>query len=482
MPFKLDVDRLTKEELVWELKIRGIAESDNVDSLRKSLRSALSVEKDASFIQTFDVENVEEECNICETKLTDINNILKEFTGSTSQVRKLETKICHTFNRLEHVKSDETLIKEKRANLLKGLMESIETYNAKVRTLRQVEQVQVPTDPRLFTRPGISENATQQVPLSSSPQSQMNDSFVDPNISNSSIGTTCKSVPVYKWQLKFSGQPSESFNAFLEEVEEHCQSRNVDKVQLFASARDLFTGDALRMYNWFKKHVSDWNGLVRLMKEEYVPSAEKLWQQILTRTQGGTESIGLYVAVMTGLFDRMPTPVAESLRMQVLRRNILPFFQERLALTEISTPLELIELCRRIEETRESVDRFKPPNLSSLSLEPDLAYAGSSRRSRPSLAEVQVQEPVCWRCRTPGHVVKDCPTKKNDFRCFGCGREGFVKSNCPSCNKNTRFNRNQLNQGNSGADSGNRNNRGEARNPINVNRGRNSSGNGSQRQ
>ena len=43
MPFKLDVDRLLKDELVYELQIRGITESDNVDALRKTLRSALSV-------------------------------------------------------------------------------------------------------------------------------------------------------------------------------------------------------------------------------------------------------------------------------------------------------------------------------------------------------------------------------------------------------------------------------------------------------
>lgn len=473
MPFRLDVDRLHKDELVWELKARGIAESDNVDSLRKSLRSAMAVERDASFVSTLCFEgDVSEELNICKTKLTEISKSIQTFTGTISQVRKLETKFCHLYNRLEHLRTSDDELRKQRATLLKKLMEFIEEYQSKRRNVQQV--VDIPTDPRFRETLSnvLTDDSSPQPHNTSSPRNDLNRSML--NSSNLAVGG--HSVPVYKWQLKFAGRPTESFNAFLEEVEEHCQSRNIDKDQLFASARDLFTGDALRMYNWLKRHVSDWNGLVRLMKEEYVPSAEKLWQQILLRTQGSTESIGLYVAIMTGLFDRMPTRVTDSLRMQVLRKNILPFYQERLALTEVNNPFELIELCRKIEEIRESVNTFKPPNLSTLTLEPDLAYAGPSKPSKPSVAEVQVIEPTCWRCRLPGHVVRDCPKKKHDFRCFGCGRDGFTKNTCPTCRPGRFSQTRNIDQRRENAD---RDQRRDNTNRNNRNHG--NSGNGSQR-
>lgn len=439
MPFKLDVDRLLKDELVYELKIRGIAESDNVDALRKSLRSALSIEKDSSFVFHLPlVESTTDELDICETKLKDISTVLSTFSGSISQVRKVETKICHTNDRLHRFNTKDVTLLERRSTLLKELMDLIGEYNGKVRSLDDIQAVQQqnnPADPNFSLLPVHTSSPSQ--PLSS------NSNAVFHQTSSSSH---IKSVPVYKWQIKFSGKPSESFNAFLEEVDEHCRSRCVDKAQLFESARDLFAGDALRLYSWLKRFVTDWDGLVALMKDEYIPSADKLWQQILARTQGESESVCLYVAIMIGLFDRMPTLVTDSLRLQVLRKNILPFFQERLALTEIKTPFELIELCRKIEITRDSVNSFRPPNLSSLSLEPDLAYLSSPRRAGNRLDEINVRELVCWRCKERGHVVKDCSRPKHDFQCYSCGRAGFTKSTCPTCNKDSKAQSNHNSQ------------------------------------
>lgn len=243
MPFKLDVDRLSKDELIWELKARSIAESDSVDSLRKSLRSAMAVEKDASFGAVLCFEgDASVELDICETKLTEIHNSLQTFTGTANQVRKLETKFCHLYNRLEPVKGDDVQLKIKRSTLLKNVMEFIEEYQSMRRNIQQT--VDIPTDPRFRENINVSTSSNAQPAMTSSPRNQS----TNPAVNNTSFVASGHSVPVYKWQLKFSGQPTESFNAFLEEVEEHCQSRNVDRDQLFASARDLFTGDALRMY------------------------------------------------------------------------------------------------------------------------------------------------------------------------------------------------------------------------------------------
>lgn len=450
MSFKLDVDRLNKEELIWELKVRGIAESDNVDALRKSLRSALALEKNSSHIhrESFNADAVEE-LTICEAKIKEIESSITGFSGLIGQCKKIETKIAHSHSRLEWINSDDTTLMRRRAALLRTLMEITATYQSKHTDLVQPGPSQphvAPTDPRFqASLVQTAGNVTPPFPQTSSPvgHSTLNQQ----GASNIPAQNSFKSIPVYKWQIKFSGHPHESLNAFLEEVEEHCQSRNVDKAQLFSSARDLFAGDALRMYNWFKRYASDWDSLVRLLKEEYVPPAEKLWEQILNRTQGVTESIGLYVATMTTLFDRMPTPVTSSLRMQVLRKNILPFFQERLALTEIQTPLELIELCRKIEETRVSVNNFKPPSLSTLTYEPDLNYSGNFRRPKGVVSEIDASHILCWRCRAPGHMAKDCPKKKHEFRCFGCGREGFTTKTCPVCNPQPSHSGNKFFQG-----------------------------------
>lgn len=101
------------------------------------------------------------------------------------------------------------------------------------------------------------------------------------------------------------------------------------------------------------------------MKEEFLPpmSVDTLWKHIMDRTQGTSRSIGLYIAVMTALFDSMPTTTSEPLRLQVLRRNIISFYQERLALVEIRTS---------------SVESYNPPRASDLTLEHGLRYSLNS--------------------------------------------------------------------------------------------------------
>ncbi|KAK4873155.1 hypothetical protein RN001_015184 [Aquatica leii] len=110
------------------------------------------------------------------------------------------------------------------------------------------------------------------------------------------------------------------------------------------------------------KQVLDWDSLVSLMKQEFTPShsADILWKQILNRTQGANESIGIYVATMTCLFDRMPISVSNELRLKVLR--------------DINTTTELINYCRKLEETKLKVKEFNPPQEGQLTLEPDLDY------------------------------------------------------------------------------------------------------------
>ncbi|KAK4883043.1 hypothetical protein RN001_006362 [Aquatica leii] len=128
-----------------------------------------------------------------------------------------------------------------------------------------------------------------------------------------------------------------------------------------------------------------------------------------------------YSATMTCLFDRMPISVSNELRLKVLRGNILLFYQERLVLLDINTTTELINYCRKLEETKLKVKEFKPPQEGQLTLEPDLDYNFISAKPKlnPLLRETQLQQEktpttlkLCYRCHRPGHLAKTCRLKQ----------------------------------------------------------------------
>lgn len=451
--FQISVDRLTKDELEYELRVRGISDKGNVDSLRKHFRSILTLEKAGGPLQGKVELDPAVEISECGKKLLELRDNIASFAGTTNQAKKIETKFAHLMSRIGRIPESDEDISEERSKLLISLSDLVPEYTNKSKLFESKDS---PTP--AFPCFSGTQSQTPTSP-SNTNQSAQSDSNSTSRIQHSSATVSShhvvKSIPVYKWDIKFSGSGM-SFNSFLQRVEELRKSRHVTHDELFLSAHDLFEGDALNFYHMISKHANDWDSLISLMREQFVPPhiADQLWKQILGRTQGVDESVGLYVAAMTKLFDRMPTPVSDDIRLKVLRANILPFYQERLALQTVDSPFELIELCRKLEETKINVEQYVPPRRGNLSLEPDLDYHSSRRENKPVVREIAANDSpdldvgagsnrpsgksssrLCFKCDQPNHIARHCTS--NIIRCFKCKKVGFTKRNCPNCSSSS---------------------------------------------
>lgn len=405
---KTKVGPLLKEELEYELTIRGLppAENATVEDMRKSLRAAIRTEDalNQSCVVDDYPYSFEQDKAALEKKVEEVEALVqgwKENRGASS-MKQCKARVEFALRRVGYACPKS---KEERATL---------------RALRT----------KLIVAMGsMGEDDTDSEDESGRPKGtpervvEIRDSRI-PDIS--------------KWGVKFLGERTGSINAFLERVEELRRTRGVTEAQLFQAAAELFDSRALIWYRANCQRVTTWRELVAELKAEFLPVDydDRLWEEIRKRTQGPDEPIGVYVAIMERLFDRLGSKCEEEAKLRTIRRNLAPFLQQQLGLTDVSSIQELIKLGRMVEATRASVESFVPPSARSRrTLEPDLAYIGlvTSEVAAVSLRPDRTERPTprCWSCGELGHISRRCP---RSVWCLGCRTPGVQRYECPRCN------------------------------------------------
>lgn len=92
------------------------------------------------------------------------------------------------------------------------------------------------------------------------------------NVTPTLRSSRTKSMPVLKWNLKFSGESkSMSIHTFLQRVCGLRVARSISEVVLFDQALDLFEGRALLWYRANRNRARNWKELTALLIRHYEP-------------------------------------------------------------------------------------------------------------------------------------------------------------------------------------------------------------------
>ncbi|XP_028152833.1 uncharacterized protein LOC114346260 [Diabrotica virgifera virgifera] len=462
MSRKMQINRLDKDELSYEVAIRVIAVG-TVDEMRQRLARAIQLEKEGDSLNypkypfSF-AEDLEYE----EKKLKEIESMISDLTEAKlgTEAVKIQTKLSHVLGRIENMDSEVAEEMTKKSELVAVVLSSMDTFAVKRDALKskpaqppalslvQAQIIQVNT----FFQQGIA-----NVPVSSS---VVNLAQLGPSHSTARriLSSNMKSIPPYKWNLqKFTGDSrGMSINAFFEQVEELRQARNVTEQDMLDSGIDLFSGKANYFYKYCRERVTSWSELVSEFRTEYLSSShtDDLFEEIRKRTQYSSESIGVYLAILLSYFGRLGCVASEEVKLSIILRNLHPFYQERLREPLHTFVAKLRSVCRNMEDRRDLINSYVEPTSSRRRnlIERDLDYVDvnlisstDQEKSRfssstSSLAENRKDSPrtkeiVCFKCNQPGHKAIGCVamTKK---KCFKCNKEGFTVRTYPNCNRN----------------------------------------------
>lgn len=400
----MDPNCLKDAELCYELSIRGLETTGNVDAKRKRLRGVLNQQSsNRSLVSINNPFLFNDDVKLFLDSLLDLSNVIKNYAGVRNDpaFKRIDTRLTHLSNRFNNfnIISDDD---QQQADTLKLKLIDLEgEFVSKV---------------------------SEFAPMTSTPTQAV--SMPLPSTSHS-----LHSANIFKWNVHFSGSSNESLVAFLERVELLRQARGLSKSELFASALDLFKDQA---WTWFvsnKSRVSDWDSLVTKLKEDFLPYHYDidLLEEIRKRTQGSKERVTIYIAVMESLFRRLSNPPDEQTIVNQIRRNLLPHYISHLALVDTSTIASLSTSCKRIEESLSLSDRYKPPpSRTSGLLEPDLSCGSSSGNFSSKNVSTLSNNVTCWNCDRVGHAYGNCRSPRTIF-CFSCGYKNKTRPNCPKC-------------------------------------------------
>ena len=419
--YGMDPNFLKIWELDYEIKIRNCESKGDSDQKRKILRGLLSQELgDRSFSGIIECYEYKVDREEILHSLEEITVLVGNYEGDTTDVsyRRIVSRLYHVSSRISRIKTLTDAEQKGQKELRFKLIEIEGDFDQKNK------------------------------PATSTPHSPNHESL-------QTFFNTSKVILPYKWNLYFTGNKSkDSVLAFLEKVESMRISRGVSKDDLFKCAGDLFKSQAWTWYNNNRSRFNNWDQLVNKLKEDFLPYNydENLLDEIRNRTVN--EKVLMYITNMEALFNRLSEKPSEQTIINKIRRNLLPNYVSHLALLDISSIDELINKCKKIEESLTWSNKYKPPTKGINYLEPDLScpnfydsqknfgfndksFMGNTLNKSKffSTNQISVQKTYkCWNCNGEGHSFRECRKPKQLF-CFLCGLKGVSKNTCPKCNK-----------------------------------------------
>lgn len=427
----MDFSGLTNDEVYYELMLRGEQRKDF--SLRQAIRR-LQVIADKPMVDL--VLNSEGELALCQAKLSELTQLVNDFSGTESDPRldALDSRLAHLRRRTLRI-TDKSLAAATK-NLSAAIIALDEALAIRVLDNARPTRGNVPATP--MTTAG-------------SP----------------------RTIPVAKWNLSFDGRSP--LHEFLERAEELRLSNRISKPDLFTSASELFRDTALDWFRIEKDSIADWDALIERLKNEYHPKDydHNLKMEILQRKQGPFERPGDFITAMRRLYSHLDNPVPVEEQLYTIRSNLQPRYADHAAAVNIQNFDELKQLCMRlslcdVSKPSSSTSRFNngthsrhPSRLESfrstrepsptrsvspggssrsvheLSRSPSPARSTNSDRKTRQSSSRRVSfstDPTCWNCRQVGHRFHDCEAPWTRF-CYRCGSPDVITPNCPKCRR-----------------------------------------------
>lgn len=193
----------------------------------------------------------------------------------------------------------------------------------------------------------------------------------------------------------------------------------------------LFTGEASTWWQGVNQEAATWVQAMNLIRSAFAPAKPryKLYKELFWDNQQVNETIDSFVCRKRAILAQITHPVHNEA-------------------TQLDMVYGMLSLHIRDRKSRDSIETFNDLLRAGRQIETLLQEAGTSTYTNPP-ATAKKQKPKCSFCHYIGHDIKECRKKQahdlanpptpelKPVACYGCGKPGVTKINCPDCRLDT---------------------------------------------
>lgn len=260
--------------------------------------------------------------------------------------------------------------------------------------------------------------------------------------------TNSNSGNFVKCSSRFAGGENEDVAAFIDAIETFKNCANVSDENALRGLPMLLTNNAAMWYQGIKETVPTWNDALEALRASYGPTkpAYQIYRDIFAKEQASDESTDLFVARVRSLFAKLTDKPSESIQLDMVYGLLNRRIRKRIMREDIQNYENLLQRARTVERNLTDCAPKK--------IEQRDAIRRDAPRTRDN-AKKNRERPRCTFCARYGHTVEECRKHSASYRgpatatsaprseevtppsvvCYGCGAPGYVRSKCPTCNR-----------------------------------------------
>ncbi|CAK9832693.1 Retrovirus-related Pol polyprotein from transposon 297 [Anthophora retusa] len=242
---------------------------------------------------------------------------------------------------------------------------------------------------------------------------------------------------------RFNGtRTKEAVDDFLASADFFRSSEGIKDENAVKGLTLLLQGPAHTWWIGIKDSITTWKEAQAAIRNEFAPSppAYQIYQQVFATNQDSQTPTRLFVSDKRALLAQVNPPDMEARQLDLIYGLLHLRIRERVPRKTVQDfKQSLLDAAREVEATFRERE-----NIRAEAQGERLDAESSKSKIRKNKTRVK-----CAFCKNPGHDITVCrkkdkveqeakekglkETSQNGIQCYGCGKQGVIRRNCPTC-------------------------------------------------